>query len=164
MDVSFKDEIRELAKLPGITKEDQSIEKGKQNAKFDLIDIKNEIRNKVKLSDYKKVNDKCIVRFDYEVCFSHVFVWMNSAYGDGLDRKGIACEIMDEIALEAYKKELKYLAKEDDIKIELMYKLNEDDGRRLYFDIPGDYSWLNTRSTMNVVRRASCVLKCSFEF
>ena len=36
------------------------------------------------------------------------------------DRKGIACEIMDEIALEAYKKELKSLAKEDDIKMKIM--------------------------------------------
>lgn len=163
--MSFRDEVNALIKTPeqiASEKRSASIINGTNLAKRDFEKLKAEIKRKCQNAEYKIVNGKQIVNFDYQYISVYEFVMMTHVWFDGIIHRGMQCIVRDAEALAAYKKELYRLAKEDHISVQLKYVFKDTDGSEQCFDIPGTYSVLDQRTTPHIQNHSQKVIRCSF--
>lgn len=163
--MSFRDEVNAIAKTPeqvACEKRNESIDAGVRWAHRDYDELKLAIKRKSQSGEYKIVNGKRVISFDFTEGHIRHLVEYRHTWFDGICEKGVNCVANDEVLVNAYKKELNRLSKEDDINVCLKCVFIDHDGSERCFDVPGTDIALHKRNTIHIKNHSRIVLRCTF--
>lgn len=168
--MSFADDLNSVAKTPqqvAIEKKKKDIELGERQAETDYSSIKNKFKNMASSGQYRIVNGKKYIEFEFENgCFTRLFDIKDSMrtekhlFGSkGHSEVSFIATNHDELS--AYLSMLDKLSKEDGISLDLTGKFQYHRGPIQYFTIPGRLV-ANDYSVSKIWTKAVIVCKMSF--
>lgn len=163
--MSFRDEVNTVAKTMeqvASEKRNESVNAGVHWAQHDYDELKLAVKMKAQNGEYKIVNGKRVISFDFVDGYTQHLVKYRHTWFDGICEKGVNCIAEDVVLVNAYKTELNRLAKVDDMNVCLKCVFIDHDGSERCFDVPGTDIALHTRNTIHIENHSRIVLRCSF--